>query len=41
MARMRTEFWPEVTDDMIWHLADVKISPTYLALWCHAFDEGS
>ena len=40
MARMRTEFWPEVTDDMIWHLADVKISPTYLALWCHAFDEG-
>jgi hypothetical protein len=65
-TRMRTEFWPEVTDDMIWHLkprelkvgfsqiprcitlisiimdelADVKISPTYLALWCHAFDEG-
>ena len=66
-ARMRAEFWPQVTDDMIWHLKpreikvgfsqiprcitlisiimdalakNIKVSPTYLALWCHAFDEG-
>jgi hypothetical protein len=65
-AKMREQFWPEVTENMLWHQKEKKkvgfsqiprcitfmgiimdalsksgkISSTYLALWCHTFDEG-
>jgi hypothetical protein len=65
-AKMREKFWPEVTEDLLWHKSDskekagfsqiprcitfigiildelarnMKISSSYLSLWCHVFDE--
>ena len=65
-AKMREQFWQEVTEDMLWHQkgqkkvgfsqiprcitligiimdelsTSGKVSSTYLALWCHTFEEG-
>ncbi|MGO9017033.1 MAG: hypothetical protein ACLQVJ_01640 [Syntrophobacteraceae bacterium] len=62
-SRMRTEYWPHITDEWLWLktkrvgytpiprvlpyvlnimdtlAGEMRISSTYLALWCRSFDE--